>query len=199
MQADRPSSARVATVPVLSADWPQVLGLLLLSGVALLGLYYPTAFSMVDTWAHSSTYGHGFLILPLSGYLVWRQRYRLSGLVPRVNLWALLLLGGLAGVWLLSDLIAVLVVQQLALVAMVAGMVWAITGTQVTSVLLFPLAYLVFAVPVGADLVPLLQDFTAFFTVTALQVSGVPVFWEGRYLTTPSGSWHVAEACAGVR
>ncbi len=187
--------------PVCSrySDWAKVLGLLLMAWAALLGLYFPTAFSLVETWSRSNTYGHGFLILPMSGYLIWRERHRLAALVPKANSWVLLLLAGSAGVWFLGSVASVIVVQQLALLTMVAFMVWALTGTKVTKVLFFPLAFLFFAVPVGGDLVPPLQDFTALFTVKALRLSGIPVFWEGRYLTTPSGRWHVAEACAGVR
>ncbi|WNM64038.1 exosortase A [Candidatus Nitrospira neomarina] len=199
MQTDSTPYSPVPTGRFRSSEWAKVLGHLLIGWAALLGLYFQTAFSLVETWSRSDTYGHGFLILPLSGYLVWRERHRLATLVPRPNSWALLLLGGSAGVWLLGHLTSVVVVQQFAWVTMVAGMVWALAGTKITKVLLFPLAFLFFAVPVGADLVPPLQDFTAFFTVNALQVSGIPVFWEGRYITTPSGRWHVAEACAGVR
>ena len=199
MRAESTPSSPISSTCTVSSNWIKVMTLLLVSWVALLGVYSSTAHSLVDTWSNSETYGHGFLILPVSGYLAWRQRHYLTVLVPCVNLWALLLLGGLAGIWLLGHLTSVLVVQQLAVVAMVGGLVWTLVGTAATKVLLFPLAFLFFAVPVGEDLVPLFQDFTGFFTVTALQVSGVPVFWEGRYLTTPSGSWHVAEACSGVR
>lgn len=199
MQIENTPCSSLSSVGILSSQWAKVLVHLLIAWAALLCLYYPTAFSLVQAWAGSDTYGHGFLIFPMSVYLVWRERHRLATLVPRENPCALLLLGGSAGVWLLGRMTSVIVVQQLAWVTMVAGMVWALAGTKVTKVLLFPLAFLFFAVPVGADLVPPLQDFTAFFAVNALQLSGIPVFWEGRYFMTPSGSWHVAEACAGVR
>jgi EpsI family protein len=91
------------------------------------------------------------------------------------------------------------VVQQFALVCMLQGLVWTVGGTQVTRTLLFPLAFLWFAVPIGEFLVPLLQDVTALFTVQALRLSGIPVLLEGRLLTVPSGTWRVAEACSGVR
>ena len=199
MRAESTSSSPISSAYTVSSHWIKVMSLLLVSWVALLAAYSSTALSLVNTWSRSDTYTHGFLILPASGYLVWRKRHQLAVLVPRLNLWALLLLGGLATIWLVGHLTSVLVIQQLALVAMMGGVVWSLVGTTVTRRLLFPLAFLFFAVPVGADLVPLFQDFTASFTVTALRMSGVPVLWEGRYLTTPSGSWHVAEACAGIR
>jgi len=76
---------------------------------------------------------------------------------------------------------------------------WAVLGTPVSRLLLFPLAFLFFAVPIGEELVPPMQDFTAFFAAHALSWSGVLVSWEGRVLFTPTGEWQVAKACSGVR
>jgi EpsI family protein len=43
------------------------------------------------------------------------------------------------------------------------------------------------------------MDWTANFTVTALQLSGIPVFREGLFFTIPSGSWSIVEGCSGLR
>jgi exosortase A len=139
------------------------------------------------------------LIPPISAYLIWTRRRRVTSLDPVPNLWGLPLLAGLGFAWLLGNLANAQVIQQLAEVAMLPGLVWTVLGTAVARALLFPLAFLFFAVPMGESLVPLLQDFTAFFSVTALQLSGIPVFWEGRIIAVPSGTWHVAEACSGIR
>jgi len=82
---------------------------------------------------------------------------------------------------------------------MVPLALWMLLGNEITKQLAFPLAYLFFAVPMGEFLIPKLQDITALITVDALRLTGVPVFLEGRYLTIPSGSFQVAEACSGIR
>lgn len=167
--------------------------------IVVVCLFWDTTMSMVDVWSNSDTFAHGFVILPISLYLMWVRRHQVAATRQIPNLWGLLLLVGLSVGWLLGHLMDVRVVQQFAVVVMMPGLVWTALGTGVMRVLLFPLAFLMFAVPVGDELVPPLQDFTAFFTVTALQLSGIPVLWEGRFLTIPTGTWHVAEACAGVR
>ena len=53
--------------------------------------------------------------------------------------------------------------------------------------------------PFGEALIPPLIDFTADFTVTALQLTGIPVYREGSFFTIPSGNWSVVEACSGLR
>jgi exosortase A len=154
---------------------------------------------MVAKWATSGTFAHGFLIVPLSVVLVWLRRHELAGLAPASNLWGLGLLAILTFGWLMGDLADVVVIQQFALVSVVQVVVWTLLGSVVTRAILFPLLFLWFAVPVGDALVPPLQDFTAAFAVTALQLSGVPVFADGWFIATPTGNWRVAEACAGVR
>ncbi|GJL54198.1 MAG: exosortase A [Nitrospirales bacterium] len=167
--------------------------------VVVVFLFWDTATSMVHVWSNSDTFAHGFVILPISLYLMWARRHRITAVRPSPNLWGLLLLVGLSVGWFLGELMNVRVVQQFAVVGMLPGLVWTVLGTGVLRALIFPLAFLVFAVPMGDELVSPLQDFTAYFTVTALQLSGIPVFWEGRFFTIPTGTWHVAEACAGVR
>jgi EpsI family protein len=92
-----------------------------------------------------------------------------------------------------------MLVQQLAVVAMLDVLVFTVVGWRVTRVLLFPLCFLFFAVPFGEGLVRPLQDYTALFTVKALQLTGIPVYRDGWIIVIPSGVWEVAEACAGVR
>jgi exosortase A len=106
---------------------------------------------------------------------------------------------GLGFSWLLADLAEVQVVRQYAFVLMIPFTVWAVLGTRVARAITFPLVFLIFAVPFGEFLLPPLMHFTADFTVTALQLTGIPVYREGLYFTIPTGSWSVVEACSGLR
>lgn len=167
--------------------------------VAILLLYRSTAAAMAGIWLYSQTFAHGLVIAPISLWLIWRQRARLS-LVPRrpsaMAFWPLAALG-LA--WLLATLANVQVLQQYTMVAMLPAAVVAMLGADSARVIAFPLAYLLLAVPFGEILVPPLVDFTARFTVDLLQLSGVPAFRENNFLTLPSGSWSVVDACSGLR
>src|SRR6185312_2385582 len=88
---------------------------------------------------------------------------------------------------------------QFMVIAMIFAVVWAILGNQIAWALAFPLAYLLLAVPFGDAFIPPLINFTADFTVTALQLTGIPVYREGSFFTIPSGNWSVVEACSGLR
>ncbi|HRQ05459.1 MAG TPA: exosortase A [Nitrosomonas halophila] len=171
----------------------------LLTIVLVLWIYREVGGSIVATWLSSDTYAHGFLIVPFSLYMIWQRRHQLAAVDFRQNFWPVLLLAGLGFGWVLASIASVWVVQQYALVAMIPLIVWAMLGRQLFTALIFPLAYLLFAVPFGDALIPPLIDFTADFTVGALQLTGIPVYREGNFFSIPSGNWSVVEACSGVR
>jgi exosortase A len=167
--------------------------------VAILVLFYGTASHLVQIWYQSATFNHGFLILPIVGYLIWIKRGALSNTVPRPTWWGVgvILCGGTG--WMLGNLGSVALVQQFGLVIMLQGMFLAVFGFAATRVILFALLYLFFAVPAGEFLIPPLQDLTAQFVVRGLQLLGIPVFLDGIFISIPTGNFEVAEACSGVR
>ncbi len=167
--------------------------------LCILGWYADTALSIVHIWERAETFAHGFVVLPLSAWLVWRQRAVLAALPAKPAPWVLLLVA-LAGVaWMLAELASVLGVAQFGLLFMLIFSAWAILGTQFVKAIVFPLGFLVFAVPAGEFLLPIMMDMTADFTIAALRISGVPVYREGLNFVIPNGSWSVVEACSGIR
>ncbi|WP_213999910.1 exosortase A [Arsukibacterium sp.] len=158
-----------------------------------------TLWSMVTIWLRSDTYAHGILIFPISLYLIWRKRQQIAATRLSPSAPPILFLFILVTVWYFANAVAVNVVSQLAVVLMLPVLVWLCCGWPLLKLLRFPLCYLLFAVPMGENLVPWLQDITADITVAALQLSQIPVYRDGLYLTTPTGLFLVAEACSGIR
>ena len=70
---------RPAALAGLRPAWP-ALGLGLLAFAAL---FYPEAEAAVRVWLQSTAYNHGFLILPITFWLLWDRRARLVGAVTR--------------------------------------------------------------------------------------------------------------------
>lgn len=161
--------------------------------------YGDTTLSTIAIWQRSETYAHGYLIFPISAYLIWTRRHQIFGMQPKPSLVGIFSLVGLGLLWLIANSAEALVVSQYALVAMVPAIVWAVLGHRIGLEMLFPLLFLLFAVPVGDFLLAPMMNFTADFTVAALRLTGIPVFREGNFFTVPSGSWSVVEACSGLR
>ena len=162
-------------------------------------IYFSTARSLVEIWNSSETYAHGYIILPVSLWLIWRKRALLAA-APIQPFWPGLPLIGLTGiVWTLSELGDVQVIRQYSFVTMIVLTILTLAGRHMFKVILFPLCFLFLAVPFGDIFIAPLIDFTANFTVMALQLSGIPVWRNGTSFSLPSGNWTVVEACSGVR
>jgi exosortase A len=175
---------------------PAAVGIVLLGALAL---HVPTVRSMMSVWANSSTFTHGFLVLPACVWFIWTRRQALVQAAP-APFWPALLVTAAAGLaWTLGELTASLSIAHFALVTIAISVVVAVFGLAWARELAFPQALLLFAVPFGEAFVPVLMDWTADFTVVALKLSGVPVLREGNDFTIPSGRWSVVEACSGAR
>ena len=167
--------------------------------VWILGWYWPTTSSMVGIWYRSDTFAHGFLIVPIVGLLIWRDRRRLAAVPIRPYAGALAGLALAGAGWMVAELASVLALAHFMLIGMIPLTVWAILGSAMARALAFPMLFLFFAVPFGEFAVPIMIDWTADFTVGALQATGVPVYREDTIFVIPTGTWSVVEACSGVR
>jgi exosortase A len=196
------SADAVSAIPAslkLGGVWRTALPALLVLLGAIVALYWGTAVAMVEIWSRSDTFAHAYMVLPISLWLIWRQRNVLAALTPRPQPWVLLPMLLVGAFWLLADLVVVNAAAQFALVGLLVMAVPAMLGLEVTLAILFPLMFLFFAVPFGEFLLPVLMEYTANFTVMALRLSGIPVYREGLQFVIPSGNWSVVEACSGVR
>ncbi|WP_131111388.1 exosortase A [Sulfuricystis thermophila] len=182
-----------------AAGWKQAGVALVVIELVLLALYFDTARAMVEIWWRSGTFNHAFLVPPISLWLIWEKRHLLAQESPRPTPWLLLPLALIAFGWLLGELVAVNVLTQFALVAMLVLAVPLVIGLPAAKRILFPLAFLFFAVPFGEFVMPAMMDWTAKFTVMGLRASGIPVYQEGLHFVIPSGKWSVVEACSGIR
>ncbi len=178
---------------------PTVLALLTISGLTGL-IYWQTWQSLIDIWIRSETFAHGFIVIPVSLWLVWQNKAIHPYLYPGKPSWlGLIFLLANGFLWLLGSLIHALVIQQYALVGILIGSIWFYLGNAATKKLIFPLVFLYFMVPVGEALLPYLMQYTADFTVYLLRKTGLSVYREGMHFSLVTGDWSVVEACSGLR
>lgn len=180
-------------------DWWKTLALIAIVWAAIFVLLHPTGMNMVAIWERSETYAHGYIVLPIALWLVWRKRHLLMSTPAAPDMRLLVLAIGAAGLWLLARLMSVNVVEQYAFVGLLITATWMLLGNKSARVMLFPLAYLLLMVPNGDNFMPQLMNFTADFTVFILRLWGLPVFREGTFFSLPSGDWSVVEGCSGIR
>lgn len=174
-----------------------------LLAAALVWLYWRVAPRLVQQWASDDDYTHGFLILPLALYFVWNDRERLRRLPTRPSgLGAGLLVVGLA-MLVVGTVGAELFLQRSSIVVVVAGLVWLLLGWSWLGALAFPIAFLMFMVPLPAIVMNAiafpLQLFAAQTATFCLEVAGIPVLREGNVIALADTTLEVAEACSGIR
>lgn len=167
--------------------------------VIWLAVYFDTLADMVSVWNGSETYTYCFLILPIVLYLVYEKKIQLSATPFQFNGYFLFSLLLVQVGFLFAELASVGFLMHIAAYASIVCLVAMVYGWQVFKLLLFPLFYLIFSVPMGEEFVPALQDITADISVFLVQLAGIPVYREGLYIYIPNGTFEVAEACSGIR
>lgn len=186
-------------IAILPSHWQKPLLAVFLVSLGSIIAFYPSWASIVSIWERSETFAHGYLIVPISLWLIWLKRESYRNLCPSFSWLALLFVLGCGFLWLVSDLVSVLVIQQWAVVGILVGGIWAVLGNRTASQMLFPLLFLFLMVPFGEEFIPLLMDFTADFVVGMLRLTGISVYREGTFFTLSSGNWSVVEGCSGLR
>ncbi len=173
--------------------------LVLLPIIFIPAALYNTTLAMVHVWTVNETFTHGFLVLPLVVWLIWRKKSQLLSVSPCPEPGGLILLLPLLAGWLISAAVDVEIVQQFCMVSIILATIWIVAGRRVLFQVFFPLMFLYFAVPFGQVFIPPLMELTANFTVAMLRMVGFPVFQDGLSFSLPTGSWSVVEECSGVR
>lgn len=167
--------------------------------LAWFGVYFNTLEHMLTVWSNSETYKHCFFIVPISLYLLYEKKHHLSRLHYE-PVWLILVpLLGVQALYVLGEQLSIGLITHFCAVSSFILIVWTAVGHSAFRVILFPLFYLYFCVPFGEEFVPQLQIITADISTALLNAVNIPVYREGLYLYLPNGTFHVAEACAGIR
>ena len=93
-------------------------------------MFFDSWYTIVEIWYRSSTFTHGFLIIPISLWLIWTQRKLFSTLTPEIN-WKIIVTVFMSGfLWLLADLSHVQVIKQFATVSILISSLCLVLGWE---------------------------------------------------------------------
>ncbi|MEE9302496.1 MAG: exosortase A [Thiotrichaceae bacterium] len=169
--------------------------------LVLLFIHHETVLYLIRLWndLEHGEYGHGYLILAVSGYLILRNRQALSLLTPCPSYLALLPILAISSLWILAVLVDVLLLQVISLLLFILTIVWAMFGNQLTRKLLFPILFIGFAIPIWFPLNSVLQDLSANVVFRFIRVLGIPAFLHENEIVLPAGTLSITKACSGLR
>ncbi len=160
--------------------------------------FYPALFSAAQVWYVSEIFTHCFFVLPGALYLLWCDRHGVLAQPLRANYWVLLPLVPVLALGMVGFAGDIRVFTHIAAFASLSLSVWLCIGNAGARAIWFPLLFVLFSIPLGEELVPLLQEVTADLAVPLLKLSGVPIYKHGLYIDIPAGRFVVAEACSGI-
>ena len=163
-------------------------------------LFWPTTASLIEQWEDTvrRTYTHGYLLVAIVLWLLWRNRVLWADAPVRPCLLAFAGVLGASVVWLISLRAAVQIVHQVLLPLIIFGAFASCYGWQAARRLSLTFALLYFAVPVWDAFTPLLQTASVMAVQFLLRVVSIPAFVSGNVFTLPAGSLEVADGCAGL-
>ncbi len=175
-----------------------------LLAVAFAVCYGEVLTQLASGWWEVKAYSHGFLVIPISLYLVWENKRALQRLSFRPDyvfgILTIFLAGGMLVVGRLGEMN---ILEAISLIVMVPGWILFFLGRAYLKALAFPICYLVFMLPffdlIGEGIYWPLQIFSARMASELLNLFGYAAYLEGKYIQLPKVTLDVAKACAGIQ
>lgn len=182
-----------------------VLSLCLVAAVAF-AAYHDTFMDLFVLWSTSEDYSHGFLVIPVAVYLVWRRRQDILSAAASASgsrtlgwvlcvLWVVLFVVGSVG--------RIVTVKNLSLVILPIAATAAVLGQAASRFMVVPSFFMVFMFPVPSEIYTRVTNPLLLISTTAsfhiLNALGIPVLQEGNLLSLPGYTMEVVQACSGIR
>ncbi len=178
---------------------PQLL--IVLGALALTALlYWPTSLEIVELWGDTDRrlYTHGWVVLAVSLWLVWRDRDALAATPLSPSILGGLLILAVSLAWLICHFAGLMAPSMLALPALALSAILAAGGWALARRAAFTVLFLYFAMPVWDFLNTPLQAMTAHVNHWLTRLVGIPAVLEEYIIHIPAGWFEVAGGCSGL-
>lgn len=187
-------------------DSPSRFDLFLLLAIVpvLVALYWRSSWEMYKVWSmQDSYYSHGFLIPLISLGIVWVKRDVIARAPRDTTAAGYAWVAGGVLMLLLGDFLGFRVLGQLSIIPVLAGILLLLVGKTITKALWFPLAFLVFMVPIPPSLTQSvafqLKVVAAELAVRLTRLLTLPMVRDGSFIHFNGDQLQVGEVCGGLR
>ena len=176
---------------------------LAIAGLALAFLYSEVMVGLVKAWDTNPDYSHGFLIIPLCLYFVWKRRDYLATLDVRPASAGLMVVAASLLVFLAGQLGAEQFLARVSLIGVLAGSVIFTLGWAHARGLAWIFCFALLMIPLPAivfnEIALPLQLLASTVAEQSLLMLSIPVLREGNVIFLSTATLEVAEACSGIR
>ena len=177
--------------------------LIILTGLFIFN-YLPTFLVMWDHWfERDSYYSHGVLIPFISGFLIWQKREELKKIPFESSRWGMPLIITGVCLQLLSALFRVNFSSDFSMLLVFIGMILYFFGEKIFYKIRFPIAFLIFMVPmpevVIANISFKMKIFAAHLATIVLNHMRMPALQKGSIILMRHAQVQVEDICSGLR
>ena len=177
--------------------------ILLLAG-AFLALYLPILINLATDWYNDDNYSHGFLIIPVAAWLIWKKRETLKSIPLETGKWGLPVIIASLLMFILGTAGAEFFTTRVSMVGLLLGITLYFCGPRFVREIWFSFFFLLFMIPVPYiiyySMTFPLQLIGSKVAAGVLGLVGIPHLRQGNVIHLPNNySLEVAEACSGLR
>jgi exosortase len=183
----------------MNATVRDVVGGIIILGLVIL-LFSSTFSWLVYNWLNNSYYSHGFLVPLVSAFFLWRKREVFAAENRHPDNLGLAVLAVSLVAFLLAQIWQAFYISAGAFILLLAGLALYFLGREATRSIAFPLAFLVFMVPLPFinRVSPTLEAFTASMSTSVVSALGIPAVNQGSQIQLQNSSFVVGAACSGL-
>jgi exosortase len=165
-------------------------------------LYAPTARFLWERWTMSVWHNaHGVLVPPVVGYLIYHELKRFKGSPPAASAWGFALLVPALLLHALDTGMHTQLLSAVSILIALPGLSLLLLGMERTRAILFPLVFLVAALPIPLGMTEQihmqLRLIATAMTSAIVPMLGIPLYAEGTTIWLVAGPLEVSDACSG--
>jgi exosortase len=181
-------------------------GIFLLA-VILLGyfglIYWPIVINLITSWLREPAYTHGFIVVPLSIYILWTRRSHIPTTKASGHWLGLILIGVSIALHVMAKLCTMSPLDGWSFLVWFAGVVWFVGGMEIFRWSLPAIVFMWFTVPlpyrVDYCIVLQFQEIVAKVSIRILQLFGQPVSVKAHTIILGEQCLEIDFFCLGLR
>jgi len=176
---------------------------IVLISVLFVIIYFTTFSHLIALWSLNEDYGHGFLVIPIVLYLLWKKAADLSAGPYEPAHWGGVLVVIWAFLYSLGTVGQISTITYASMIVSPIASAATLISARTAMAILAPCGFMIFMFPVPSEVYtrvtnPLLLLSTT-FSFHVLDLLRIPVLRDGNLLTLPNYTMEVVQACSGIR
>lgn len=165
--------------------------------------FYPIFESLFQAWISKSDNSYCMLVPLISLFFIWNKKEQIKTMpITKNNIGLFIMIVSMV-MYIISYVGDLAFISRLMIIFSLIGLLTYTLGEKIVKVMVFPLFFLLFVVPVPDSILNLvafpLQLLATNISYTIISALSIPVYQEGNILYFAQAHLEIVEACSGIR